>query len=358
MSTLVLDQKEIQVMKKGAALLIVQPNDRPVTFPLRMLTRVVVLADISFNSALILELSRNKIPVIFIHPRRPSDYVLAAGSWNGNTERRIAQYRVTQNHRIRLYFAKILVRQKIFSQERTLRRILSQRPDKRFNLLKGLRGLRSARNNVKGLQVSADEKADILGALRGYEGSAARIYFESLSVVFPPSLGFKSRQKNPPPDPVNSVLSLSYTILASRIECACLQAGLDVGLAVLHDVSYGRASLVWDLLEIYRGDVDYWVWNLFRSRRLRAGMFTNTDDRVLLGELGRKTYYPALEEFLGQLKRPIEKVVSSLVSEIAGESYSTIKPDDMNSLAPNSVVELDRNGRESGESTCHRAPKY
>ena len=93
--------------------------------------------------------------------------------------------------------------------------------------------------------------------LRGVEGQGAKEYFGIFrQILRPPADGrswrFEQRAYYPPPDPVNAMLSFSYTLLLKDMTTACEMAGLDPGLGCLHEIDYGRPSMALDLIEEFR----------------------------------------------------------------------------------------------------------
>jgi len=97
-----------------------------------------------------------------------------------------------------------------------------------------------------------------LGSLLGVEGTAARIYFERLSELLrpPAALGpgptFAGRNRRPPTDPVNAVLSFVYAMLVKDCTVALLAAGLDPFVGLYHQPRFGRPALALDLAEEFR----------------------------------------------------------------------------------------------------------
>ncbi|NIR62052.1 MAG: CRISPR-associated endonuclease Cas1, partial [Gammaproteobacteria bacterium] len=93
---------------------------------------------------------------------------------------------------------------KLRAQRRVVGDMLARRPDARRPLSAAAATLDRALS-----QVAAAGEVD---SLRGHEGAAAAAYFEALPAVFPQRLGFSGRNRRPPRDPVNAVLSLAYTL--------------------------------------------------------------------------------------------------------------------------------------------------
>lgn len=85
------------------------------------------------------------------------------------------------------------------------------------------------------------------------EGAGAAAYFGCFGhLLRAPEITFSGRNRRPPRDPVNVLLSLGYTLLANVIQTQVHLAGLDPYLGSLHGVAYGRPSLVLDLMEEFR----------------------------------------------------------------------------------------------------------
>lgn len=96
-------------------------------------------------------------------------------------------------------------------------------------------------------------KMDDLNRVRGAEGRGAAVYFGVFGrLIQNEEFSFRERNRRPPLDPVNVLLSLGYTLLTNTVETAVHIVGLDPYLGALHEVLYGRPSLVCDLVEEFR----------------------------------------------------------------------------------------------------------
>ena len=142
-----------------------------------------------------------------------------------------------------------------------------------------------------------------LAALRGIEGSAAAEYFRALAVMVPACLGFDSRRRRPPTDPVNALLSLGYVLLANRLSSLLEAAGLDPAVGFYHQLDYGRPSLALDVAEEFRVPlVDRLVVRLLNLGVLGASDFVpqgDGDERgVRLGDRGLRLFLARFGEAL------------------------------------------------------------
>jgi CRISPR-associated protein Cas1 len=165
---------------------------------------------------------------------------VTAGAHPGNVLLRMAQYRAAGDPAVSLDLARRFVWGKIRNQRTMLRRNHRERP-----LAAATELARLARGALQ---------ASSLQTLLGIEGTAARLYFS----LFPGMLGaglafdFQERNRRPPRDPVNALLSFVYSLLLKDCVAAALGVGLDPYIGFFHQVHYGRPSLALDLAEEFR----------------------------------------------------------------------------------------------------------
>lgn len=131
--------------------------------------------------------------------------------------------------------------------------------------------------------------ADRVDSVRGLEGAGTAAYFGTLGAFMPEELGFKGRNRRPPKDPANALLSFGYALLANSIEGAVYTVGLDPYVGFLHVVDYGRASLVLDMMEEFRPVlVDAVVLDLAGHGMVHQDCFEQVKGGVYLNSEGRR----------------------------------------------------------------------
>lgn len=297
MESLFIDRKGAQLDVEAGRLLIRIPDaPRPTSLPLRQLRFIVVCASVGLSSRMLLALDNAGITLVVIHPRQNGQWVVCNGHRHGHVARRVAQYAWLQDDVLRLQAARRIVGAKILSQYRVLRRYRRQRPDLRHPLTQALRHLRA---RFRGLANAQD-----LDQLRGLEGAAAAVYFAALARLVAPHWGFRNRRRRPPPDPVNALLSLTYSLVHGEAVRALVGHGLDPAMGCLHELNYGRESLACDLVELLRASVDHWVLHLLRSERLRPCHFQQlAAGHCLLNKDGRAEFYAAYQDRLYDWRR-------------------------------------------------------
>lgn len=291
-TTLYLDRKGLEVKLDGSTLALYEQGTRLRTVPLSLLDRVVIRAETVLTSGVLGAVAEAGISAVVFSGRRGTRLALVQGRPHNDAALRLAQYAKSLDPDWRLDWSRRLVSAKLLREQRLLQKALSMRPDRRKPIYDALATLRP-------LQERVQEEGGSLDTLRGLEGAGQAAYLRAFTSLFPPSLGFRSRNRRPPRDPVNACLSLGYTLVHFEAVRAAYAAGLDPFLGFFHEPAFGRESLACDLMEPLRPQVDDWVWKQFRSRVLRREHFLVDKGRCLLGKRGRFRFYEGFEELLG-----------------------------------------------------------
>ena len=147
-------------------------------------------------------------------------------------------------------------------------------------------------------EAKAAAEAGSLESLRGHEGQAAAIYFEHFPGMLPDEFAklfeTNGRQRRPAPDPVNSCLSMAYSMLTHECTAALRTARLEPSIGAFHVSRPGRPALALDLMEPFRPLIaDSLTITAFQKGELRAGHFQQTAAGCLFSEPGRKAFFTA-----------------------------------------------------------------
>lgn len=217
------------------------------------------------------------------------------GPQTGNILLRRAQHRATANEATALTIASQIVAAKIANQRALLRRHLRDYPDSA-----GAEAVDAAQRRLADAARLALEAPD-LDTLRGYEGEAAHAYWSVFAALIrnhDPSFAFDGRNRRPPRDAVNAVLSFLYALAALDARAACESHGLDPQMGFLHRDRPGRMSLALDLMEELRAPLcDRVCLSLVNRRQLAGTDFERQETgAVLLSDAGRKTVLTAWQE--------------------------------------------------------------
>lgn len=179
-------------------------------------------------------------------------------------EVRLAQYRLWENGEAKTALARRFVEGKIRNGRTFLARLARKRKDS-----EAMRTV-AALGKLAGMTVAAPD----VESLRGIEGTAAALYFRAFRAFLLDDLGFDGRNRRPPRDPVNCLLSFGYTLLLRHVDSAVRIAGLDPYLGCLHAPLDRRRSLSLDLMEEWRPVlVDGLVMRLVNTLEATRGDF-------------------------------------------------------------------------------------
>lgn len=217
-----------------------------------------------------------------------------------NIELRRRQFQAAGEDETCLHLARAFVAGKIRNSRTLLRR------NARVPVEAALRRLAALRRRA--------ETAGSLATLLGVEGTAAREYFANFSKMFKtdgeasaPAFDFESRNRRPPRDPINALLSFLYSMLLKDLLATIVGVGFDPYLGFYHQPKYGRPALALDLMEEFRPIVaDSVAISLINNGEIRPSDFIARAGSVALTDQGRKRVIEAYERRLDTLiKHPL-----------------------------------------------------
>lgn len=190
-----------------------------------------------------------------------------------------------------LEFVKRWIGRKTDNQLKFLKEILKKRPHlKMENKIDEISRLKNQLVQIN------DVLSKTAYRILGIEGNISRIYFQTLSSVFPEKYNFHGRSSRPAKDPFNAFLNYGYGVLYSKIEKALIIAGLDPYIGLLHTDNYNKKSLVFDFIEPYRILIDEPVFYLFSRRKIKESFYDEIQNGVILNEEGKKFFITELME--------------------------------------------------------------
>lgn len=164
---------------------------------------------------------------------------------------------------------------------------------------RSIRRLEDYRTKV--LSIDGEVISDIASTLRGWEGLASKIYFETLNLFLPEEYRFDRRSQHPAMDIVNAMLNYGYGILYGKVEGALIKVGIDPYIGVLHRDDYNRPVLVYDVIELYRVWVDYVVYTLVIQKAITEEYYSvHSDGSYWLEPLGRRVLIQSLNDYLDE----------------------------------------------------------
>ena len=325
MAILYMTQQGAVLHKSGNRVIIKKEREVLQEIPIVQLDEVVIFGNGHITTPTIGYLLQKNIPVAFLSSRGKYKGKLQP-AYAKDTRIRQQQYAVAADPAQCLALAKCFVRGKLTNAIRFARRQRSQNAAVKS-------ALDTARKTLERL-----ERAESLESLLGYEGTGTAAHYRAFRQFLTQDWGFTARQFRPPPDPINAMLSLGYTLLHNHVYTFINVVGFDPYCGYFHQPKHGHAALASDLMEEFRQIiVDGYVLSLVNNNRIRPDDFEQTNkgprftkealDRFLVGYYGRmqQTFqHPTRNEKTTYL-RCIELQIRHLAHVIAGEE-STYTP--------------------------------
>ncbi len=208
---------------------------------------------------------------------------VVGGPIGGNIHLRMSLYTTVSDASKSLDLAKVIVAAKLQNSRFVVARWARDAKNKE--------DARELAERAKHIRERVPRIADATTAdlVRGFEGDAARIYFRALSRSLKAcDLTFTVRNRRPPRDPVNSMLSFCYSMLVTEIIGAVESVGLDSQMGFFHRPRSGRPSLALDLAEEMRALTDRFVISLVRRRQVNLSCFEEVPGgAIYLTDAGR-----------------------------------------------------------------------
>jgi len=229
--------------RQGASIMIFKGRQLVEKIPAAGLTKLMIMGYVSLTGSVLDFLIKNRIETVLLTPTGRFRARLAIDE-HRHVDLRRAQYLKLSDAKFISESARNIVAGKINNMACMLQtRARREKSDH----------LRMAAAKLFSMKTACERDTPEVNRLRGFEGAATRVYFSAFeSLIKNDNFGFKGRNRRPPKDPVNALLSFVYTLLTNEVLSAIKTAGLDPYLGALHEVSYGRPSLACDLVEEYR----------------------------------------------------------------------------------------------------------
>ncbi len=254
-----------------------------------LVEQIVIFGNVHLTTPVINHVLKEGIDCVFC-----SSYGKYHGRLISNESRfgalRKRQLEFCDNPSTNLAIAVQMVRGKLTNQRTLIMRQNRKKPS--GAMVTSIDGLKEA--------IESLESVDRVDRLMGIEGYGSALYFAAFKNMLKNTLGFETRRRRPPPDPVNSMLSFGYTLLGYNTQSAISTVGLDPYIGFLHTPDRSRPSLVLDLIEEFRPIiVDSLVLWLVNTGVLGQDDFKQGDDLkrpVLMREDARKKFIRYYEE--------------------------------------------------------------
>jgi len=299
---LYLNTQGLRVGKSGAVLKIHEKDKLVQEVRIGEISQLNLMGNIQITTQAVQALCEREVPITYFS-MGGWFYGVTHGLGVKNIYLRREQFRLAEVSPVCLRLARALVAGKIRNQRTMLQRNHVEPPPAALAQMKCM--------------LEDSEHAESMEQLLGIEGNAARVYFQHFAGMMKSdderkaattdgtadfAFDFVHRNRRPPRDPVNALLSLAYSVLAKDLTIVCHAVGFDPFLGFYHQPRFGRAALALDLMEPFRPLIaDSAVLSAINTRMVTSSDFIRVGPAVALKPEGRKAFFRAYEQRMDTL---------------------------------------------------------
>ena len=288
LNTLYITTPEAYLSKDGLNVVVSVKQNEIFRIPIHNIEQIVTFGYMGASPGLKKLCADSNVSLTFLSPQ--GRYISRSqGPTKGNVLLRKAQYKNSDEPNYSLHLSKLFIGGKVQNYRNILQRFIRDN------------------GNDKAIENTADEllkckkrilNADSIASLRGIEGEAATHYFSIFSRLLlnqKDDFVFEGRNRRPPKDAINAMLSFIYTLICNDMTSALETIGLDPYVGFMHTLRPGRASLALDMIEELRAYLgDRLVLSLINRKQITKHDFIKQgDEGIIMTESGRKTILAA-----------------------------------------------------------------
>jgi CRISPR-associated protein Cas1 len=294
LNTLFVTTQGAYLSKEGETIVVKVDGEIRLRVPVHTIAGIVCFGNVSCSPFLMGFCAENDVAISFLteHGRFLAKI---QGPVSGNVLLRREQYRKADDPKFSAEMTKFILAGKITNCRTVLQRAIRDHADKidQEELLSAVMRL----NHL----IELSNKEQSLDVLRGFEGDAAHVYFnvfDHLILAQKDAFHFDERNRRPPLDSVNCLLSFIYTLLMHDVRSALESVGLDPAVGFLHRDRPGRPGLALDLMEEFRPFIaDRLTLSLINLQQVQEKSFKRMDSgAVLMNDDARKTVLVSYQE--------------------------------------------------------------
>lgn len=293
MATIYLLEPGTSIYKQYQRFIIHVPEKDRLEVPIREVEQILIFGNINLSTPMINICLKSKITVLFLSSSAQyQGHLWSAEATNFNTE--MIQLNRKQDRWFQLSISKAIVLGKLTNSKQLLLR---------FNRKRKVAAVRKAIDGINA-DLEAIKTVNDLDRLRGYEGIGAARYFPAMGeLITHPDFDFAQRNRQPPTDPVNSLLSFGYTLLFNNVLSLILAEGISPYIANFHYGEHKKPYLAFDLMEEFRSPiVDSLVLRIISKSMVKKSDFDilSKNGGVYLTNSGRRVFLRQFELQMNQ----------------------------------------------------------
>jgi CRISPR-associated protein Cas1 len=288
LNTLYVTTPEAYISKDGLNVVVSVEKEELFRIPIMNVESIVTFGYMGATPGLMKLCMDNNVSLSFMTPQ--GRFICRVqGATRGNVLLRKKQYALSEDEDVALHIAKLFIAGKVFNTRNILQRYVRDNgSDEDVEYV------------IKQLdwQKKCVMQAEDMGTLRGIEGHAANIYFgvfDHLILHQKNDFRFNGRNRRPPKDEVNAMLSFVYTLIANDVAAALESVGLDPYVGFMHTLRPGRTSLALDMMEELRAYLgDRLVLSVINRKQItKKDFIRQSDDSFVMTDDCRRTILTA-----------------------------------------------------------------
>ena len=312
MAVLYVKEQGSVVQKRGERIVVTKGNTTLLEIPAVNVENVAIIGNVQITTQALHMMMDSGIDVSYFS--FSGRYLGQTGSDSSkNIFLRFAQYELYNHIDKRLDIAKIIISNKISNQIHMIKNHRWQ--DEAHDWKDDIEQMERLRNMLSEKNTSNE--------IMGIEGMCSNIYFGSFGYMFHSDFEFHGRNRRPPRDPINVLISLGYTFLTKEVSSALDAESFEMYLGFLHGIRYGRKSLPLDIVEEFRQPVvDRFVVFICNKRMINRFDFNDDGDGIQLNEEGFKKFCYEFERWMtgsggvnyrNQIKRQVSMLKQTIL---------------------------------------------
>ncbi|UYM15642.1 CRISPR-associated endonuclease Cas1 [Endozoicomonas euniceicola] len=313
MAHLIINERVKSLECQAQALLIRKEQQPPLTIPLRRLDTLVLLHSVSIPSRLISTAQEMGIALVYINTHRLSRSFTIAPPGSNLAQRKLRQLLLLNQTHQRTELVRYWINVKMNRMLKAVDGCMQRRPEFRKPLFDAHQQIMTCRQALNNQQT--------IDQLRGLEGRAQHSWFRAFRCLVPASLGFQKRQRRPAKDPVNALLSLTYTRVYLLVWEVILASGLDPSVGFYHKSTPSRQALACDVMEPVRPLAELFVMQRFNQRMLRAHDFVLSGQGCFLKPEALQRFQSEFEQESRSWKRLLRIYANTLIKRMEAVEY-------------------------------------
>ncbi len=289
MAVMYLSEQGAKITMTGNRLVLKKEGEKIADIPIIKLNTILIYGNVQITTQAVRMLLKNGIDVAFFD-YYGNIYGILTPVKSKNVVLRMNQFDKSRDNGFALKIAKGIVNAKIINMISFLKKYQKNYCNPEIS---------NAIKKLKKWMRKVDYKTKAKNLL-GIEGSASVIYFDVLKLLFRGELKFNGRNRRPPADEANALLSYTYVLFSNEINMLLNGNGLDPYIGFYHGIQYGRYSLALDMVEPFRPLADNFVLNLANLKILQSKHFETVKGGVYLKNDAKKLFFKHYEKYMNQ----------------------------------------------------------